>query len=340
MSSAIIIVAAISFGIFLLAAVGHMLLVIYGGVLFAILISNSADLIAEQSGIARSWSLAALLLLLLLMLGAGSYFLATGVVEQARQFFGDLPRYSEAVANFVKRQPGGDAIAAEFSGIDSETMGAAASVSGMKLLYGVIDLVVIVFIGVYLAIQPDLYTSGVAALFPKDKRSRALEVLGQAGTMLFWWLVGRLASMAIVGILVGVGLWILGVPLALALGVWSGLIAFIPNIGPILSTGATAIVALEAGGPWLLLYSVLLHIGVQIVESYLITPLIQRMAIAMPPALTLSAQAVIGTLFGVIGLALATPLVALTTLLLRQLYIGDYLGDASAKRGIAAGEPQ
>jgi predicted PurR-regulated permease PerM len=100
--------------------------------------------------------------------------------------------------------------------------------------------------------------------------------------------------MSIVGILVGVGLWILGVPLALALGVWSGLIAFIPNIGPILSTGATAIVALEAGGPWLLLYSVLPHIGVQIVESYLITPLIQKMAIAMPPALTLSAQAVMG----------------------------------------------
>lgn len=84
----------------------------------------------------------------------------------------------------------------------------------------------------------------------------------------------------------------------------------------------------------------LLHIGVQIVESYVITPLIQKMAIAMPPALTLSAQAVIGTLFGVIGLAFATPLVALSTLLLRQFYIGDYLNDESAKHGIAAGEPQ
>ena len=145
--------------------------------------------------------------------------------------------------------------------------------------------------------------------------------------------------MTIVGILVGVGLWILGVPLALALGVWSGLVSFIPNIGPILSTVATAIVALDAGGPWLLLYTVLLHIGVQIVKSYVITPLIQKMAIAMPPALTLSAQAVNGTLFGVIGLAFATPLVALSILVLRQLYIGDYLGDESAKHGIAAGEP-
>ena len=212
--------------------------------------------------------------------------------------------------------------------------------SGMKLLYGVIDLVVIVFIGIYLAIQPDVYTSGVAALFPKNKRSRAREVLGQAGTTLFWWLLGRLASMTIVGILVGVGLWILGVPLALALGVWSGLVSFIPNVGPILSTVAKGVVALDAGGSSLLLYTVLLHIGVQIVELYVITPLIQKMAIAMPPALTLSAQAVIGTLFGVIGLAFATPLVALSTLLLRQLYIGDYLGDESAKRGIAAGEPQ
>ena len=339
-STAIIVVAAICFGILLLATVGHMLFVIFGGVLFAILLSNSADLIAEQSGVARSWSLATLLLLLLLTLGAGTYFMATGVVEQARQFLADLPKYSEAVADFVKRQPGGEALVTEFSGVGSETIGAAASMSGMKLLYGVIDLVVIVFIGIYLAIQPDVYTSGVAALFPKNKRSRAREVLGQAGTTLFWWLLGRLASMTIVGILVGVGLWILGVPLALALGVWSGLVSFIPNVGPILSTVATGVVALDAGGSSLLLYTVLLHIGVQIVESYVITPLIQKMAIAMPPALTLSAQAVIGTLFGVIGLAFATPLVALSTLLLRQLYIGDYLGDESAKRGIAAGEPQ
>jgi predicted PurR-regulated permease PerM len=74
---------------------------------------------------------------------------------------------------------------AELSGIGSETMGAAASVSGMKLLYGVIDLVVIMFIGIYLAIQPDLYMNGVAALFPKDKRSRAREVLGQGGRRCF-----------------------------------------------------------------------------------------------------------------------------------------------------------
>jgi len=333
-------IAATSFAIFLLAVLGHMLLVVFGGVLFAILLTNVATLIARRTGMAPGWSLAALLLFVVVAFGLVGYFLATAAVAQAQEFLADLPTYTNTLANFLKRQPGGDALVSEFSGIGTETLGKMASTSGMTLLYATIDLVIVLFIGIYLSIEPDLYTHGVVSLFAKQRRKRAREVLREAGTTLFWWLVGRMASMTVVGVLVGTGLWILGVPLALALGLWSGLITFLPNIGPILSTVPTAIVALEAGGPWLLLYAVLLHFVVQLFESYLITPMIQRSAIAMPPALTLTAQALIGTLFGIIGVALATPLVALSIVLIRQLYIGDYLGDTSAKHGIGAGEPQ
>jgi predicted PurR-regulated permease PerM len=316
-----------------------MLLTIFGGILFAILISNAADMVSKRTGFNRGCCLAVMLISVMLILAFGGFFLASDVMDQAQEFLTDFPKYAFALAEFVKRQPGGEVIVSHLSGLGEDAITHIASVSGSKVLYAAVDIVIVLFIGIYVAIEPHVYTSGIAALFSPPKRSRARQVMHEASTTLFWWLVGRIASMAVVGLLVGIGLWILGVPLALGLGIWAGLITFIPNIGPILSTGATAIVALEAGGPWLMFYAVLLHFGVQIVESYLITPLIQRSAIAMPPALTLGAQAVVGSLFGIIGLALATPLVALGIVLLRQIYIGDYLGDASAKRGIGAGEP-
>lgn len=339
---AILAVTALGLALLVLALIGHVVLVVFGGVLLAILLSSCASFVSKMTGLNRSVSLGLVLLLVVAAFGGGGYALAPSVFEQARSFAAEIPAYAEQISRYLRRLPWGDALVSSLSisgDGSSGAIGSMISMSGMTLLSVLVDFGIILFAAIYLSIEPDLYVRGVTALLPLRHRARGREVLYEIGTTLFWWLIGRMVSMAVVGVLVGIGLWLLGVPLALGLGAWAAIVTFIPNVGPVLSTVLSAVVALQAGGEQLALYSIGLHLAVQIVESYFLTPLVQRRVIAMPPAMVLAAQAALAPLFGVTGVALATPILALGVVLTRQLYIGDYLGDEDAKHGIAAGEP-
>ena len=126
-----------------------------------------------------------------------------------------------------------------------------------------------------------------------------------------------------------IGLWLLDVPLALVLGLIAALFTFIPNIGPILSAIPAVLFGLTVS-PQQALYVGLLYGGIQVVESYLLTPLVQRKTIELPPALTLAAQVLLGVTFGGLGVALAAPLTAVTVVGTRMLYVEDALGKQSA----------
>lgn len=139
-----------------------------------------------------------------------------------------------------------------------------------------------------------------------------------------WWLAGRAASMTVVGVLTWLTLWALGIPAPLILGFFAGLLSFIPNLGPILSIVPALLVALTVG-PWYVLYVVLVYLGVQAVESNLITPLIQQEAVTVPPALLIVFQVSMGVLAGIWGMIVATPLLVVIMLLVQGLYVRDYL---------------
>ncbi len=189
-----------------------------------------------------------------------------------------------------------------------------------------VNIVIIIFVGLYFAADPRLYTHGIIQLVPIAKRDHARQILHEVGTTLRWWLGGRLLSMTIIGVLDGLGLWLLGVPLPILLGLLAAILTFIPNLGPILAAIPAMLLALLQS-PTLVLYVVALKVGVQAVESYLVTPLVQRRAVALPPVLTISAQVLGGLLLGLLGLILATPLTAATMVLVKKLYIEDVLGD-------------
>lgn len=138
--------------------------------------------------------------------------------------------------------------------------------------------------------------------------------------MLRWWLVGKLLSMSIVGLLTTAGLWLLGVPLALAFGLIAAALTFVPNIGPVLSVVPPALLALT-DEPRVAAYVVALYVGIQTVESYAITPIIQRRTVSLPPALTITAQVALGFLVGALGVAVATPLTAAVMTIVRVLYV-------------------
>jgi predicted PurR-regulated permease PerM len=164
-------------------------------------------------------------------------------------------------------------------------------------------------------------------IFPAARRERIGEVVDEIGKTLSWWLVGKFFSMLIIGILTTFGLWILGIPLALTLGIITALFAFIPNFGPIIAVLPAVLFAL-AESPTKALYVLGLYLGIEMIESYLITPLMQRKMVSLPPVLTIFFQIFLGVLVGGLGLILATPLLAVLIVLVKMLYIEDVLGDS------------
>jgi predicted PurR-regulated permease PerM len=163
-------------------------------------------------------------------------------------------------------------------------------------------------------------------------------VLDDLGHILRRWLLGRLLSMAVVGVMTWIGLALLGIRLALSLAVLAATLAFVPYIGPVLALLPAALLGLLQG-PAMAGYVVALYLGVQLVESYLITPLIQRSTVALPPGLILATQVLMGALTGGLGVVLATPMLAALVVLTNRVYVEGVLGDTSARQGEDAPRP-
>jgi predicted PurR-regulated permease PerM len=187
--------------------------------------------------------------------------------------------------------------------------------------------VIVVFVGLYVAADPDVYARGLVRLVPMPRRRRAREVLEALARTLRRWLVGKLLGMAVIAVATWAGLSLAGVPLALVLGLLAGLLNFVPYLGPMLSFVPALPLAIPEGATtvgWVLG----LYVGIQMAESYLLTPLVDQQSVALPPALTITAQVLLGVLLGWLGLVLATPLTAAALVLVRMLYVEDLLGDS------------
>ncbi|MEM8875226.1 MAG: AI-2E family transporter [Planctomycetota bacterium] len=190
------------------------------------------------------------------------------------------------------------------------------------LVGGVAAAAIVVVAGIYLAFDPKLYVRGIVCLFPADQHDGLRRLADELGLTLRWWLVGKLTSMAVVAILSYLALLLLGVELAAILAVITFLFVFIPNFGPILSVIPPALIAMtqqDGGGMTLAAWVLGAYLVIQVLESYLITPLVQKRAVDMPPALLIFAQMLMGTLLGTLGVALAAPLAAVGLVGVREL---------------------
>jgi len=197
-------------------------------------------------------------------------------------------------------------------------------------VFGVLgDVYIIVFLGFFFIANAKSYTAGIIKLFPIQRRKRVSEILEYIGYTLRNWLLGKLMSMVIVGSLVTIGLYILGVPNALTLGVFTAILAFIPNIGPLISLIPALLIAFSISND-LALYTLIVYLLIQAVESNIITPLIHKRMIAMPMAMVLIAQVLLGMFTGYLGLILAVPLVAVILVVIKKAYIEDILKDTDS----------
>lgn len=171
-------------------------------------------------------------------------------------------------------------------------------------------VVVLMFIALYASLSPDVYKKTLLSFVRNDKRAYIEKKLTTISKALSSWIVARLFSMVAVGLLTFFGLLLIGMPQAFFLALLAGLLSFVPNIGPIVAVVPAALVAVLQS-PLLLLYVIILYIVVQTVESYFITPFVQQRVVATPPAILISTQVIFGVLFGIMGLILAAPVLAI-----------------------------
>ena len=302
------------------------LLLVFASILIAILLRAPADWVAQRTPVTGGWSLAVVILLIVTAVGLGGWLFGANVADQAGQLVNRLPALVTTVQERVQQY---DWLVEHLRPrrlLGSESQFIGRGLSAISTTFGALaNIAIILLMAVFFAAQPRLYVQGLLRLLPHHHRPRTHQVLSEIGHILRRWLIGQLLLMLMVAVLTTIGLWLLGVQFALALGILSGLLTFIPYLGPVLSVIPAALVAL-AQGPALAGYVVLLYVGVQILQAP-VEPIVQQRAVFLPPALVIIAQVISGVLLGPLGVMLATPLAAAALVATRSLYVEDVLGD-------------
>jgi predicted PurR-regulated permease PerM len=184
----------------------------------------------------------------------------------------------------------------------------------------IVSGLVVLFAGLYVAIEQPLFWRGAVRLVPPARRDAAKHTLHRVGKTLRGWILGTVINMVVVGLVTGLALWALGIPTAFALGIIAGLLEFVPIFGPILASIPAILIGLTIS-PAMGLWVLLLYVGIQQLESNLLQPLVMKGAVKLPPALSLSFQVMMAILFGFIGIVVAVPILAVLIVFVKSLYV-------------------
>ncbi len=300
----------------------QVLLVLFAGVLVAIFLRTCACAVHKRTGVSAGWSLAVVIAAILITLGGIGWFLAPSISQELGELKRRLPLAFDHAVEWIREQPLGKALieqSAESGGHVQNASGAVAKASQVfsNTFEAVGAVILVLFIGIYLAANPMAYIGLLLKATPRNYRFVAKRVLVQCNRTLRSWLLGQLVCMIAIGVCTGIGLHFLGVPLAGALGVLAGLLEFIPTIGPILSA-VPAVLLSFVESPTKALYVVILFVVVQFIENHTLVPLVQSKAIDLPPVVLILALLLFGTLFGFLGLFLATPMAAVIAVMINE----------------------
>lgn len=312
-AAAAAVAAALAF--LLLVRVTVPLVLIFAGLLLSVFFRALADPLRRRTGLGGVAAVAIVVLGLAALVALFAWLAGPSLSEQFAELQRRLPAAFGELRTLVGRYEWGRALLGqadveqladgpmleEATGLASRTVGAVAAAVG--------GVLIVLFLGIFIAAEPGYYRRGLLQLFPEPRRARAGEVLDRMDEILRWWLIGRAISMTVVGVLVWLGLTLLGVPLALAFGLLAALFDFIPYFGPILAAIPALLLAfLES--PAQALSVAALYVAVQTIENWIVAPVVERSVVRLPPALTLGAQVVLGVAAGIVGAAFASPIVA------------------------------
>ena len=327
---AIGLVFALLLGLYFLYEIREVVLVFLLTLLFAIVLSGPVNYLAGL-GLPRGLGILVVLGGLVLVLWLAGMAAFPLIQEQAVQFVRDFPTLLARGQDYVASLQSTLGLQ-DVANIDSQSIlergrslfsgSTVADVATVgRSIAEVVSMGVVAFIAtVYLVIQPTQVINGFVSLFPARQRKKVRSVLGEMYNAVQKWSVGQLSAMVIIGILTGIALSIIGIPYALFIGALSGLLAFIPLLGALVSVVPPVLVAL-AINPILAVWVVLSYIIIHQIEAHIVQPVVMSRAVTLHPVVVVFAILIMGKLFSLVGLLLAVPLAAALSILVRELWI-------------------
>ena len=304
-----------------------LIMLVFGAVIVATVLRAVAKALERHARVPTQISVVAALLLVVFMIATVAWFVGDPLAQQFEILRQRLPAAVAAVTQWLNSHRLGvaalqyieEARSNDASPWAIRLAGAAGSTFGAL---GGAALVLVM--GLYLAVAPRVYRDGLVRLMPLSVRARVSETLDACGYALSRWLLGQSVSMLFVGVTTAFGLWLLEVPLALSVGVLSGLLAFIPFFGAI-AGGLLAVLLGFMQGPETALYVLILALVIQQIEGNVLMPLVERWAVGLPPVLGIAATVMFGVLFSLLGVLLAAPAMIVLMVVVQRLYIKGVL---------------
>jgi predicted PurR-regulated permease PerM len=301
-------------------------------ILLSIILSAPVNYLARR-GVPRTWGVLAVIAALAAMLWLFGLALVPAVETQSREFAEAFPTLLEEALVLANRLQSFFGLGTQI-GLDPESLSSVgrevltgstvSTAAGVGLTAAtVVSLAAVVFIStIYLVIRPEPWVNGFVSLFPAGWRQRTREVLQVLYQTVQRWFLGQLAAMTFIAVFWAISLSLIGVPFALLIGVFSGLISFIPYLGALISIVIPVLLALISD-PFTVIWVILAFVIIQQIEGNLLQPIVMSRAVDLHPALVVFAILVMGTLFGLIGVFLAVPLVAALQVLVRELWVKE-----------------
>ena len=305
-------------GLALMVYLAEPILIIFGGMVFAALIDGGVRLLGRVLPIARGWRVAMVVTFTIAFLGWTAMFAGTQMAAQAAQLPSVVQAQAFKILNWLQAH-GAALNIKSMEGVVEKLVGSVGEVtSAVGGLIGWLTTTFgIVVLGIYIAAEPQLYRRGFAWLLPLNERTRFETTATAMGKSMRRLLAGRLLGMALEGVTTWFLLAIWGVPMAGLLGLLTGLLAFLPNIGAPISGTLMVLVGFSdstsAG-----LYCIAVYLTVQILDGNVVVPMVAKRTADLAPALVLGMQLIMGTLFGILGLMLADPLVVMLKVALER----------------------
>jgi len=314
-------IVALLVGVILIVrVVFNVLLMVLSGALIATYFHGLGDMIKRKTRLSQRLAMIFSVVGSIAVLGLLLWFMGAKIQIQITELSNSLPETIGTVKAKLSETPLGQKILDYFSDDNSHQLFATIRQFFSSSFGVLVNIYIILFLGIFFTLEPSLYKKGILLLIPKDRKLIGRHIMDRISLSLKGWLKGTLLSIVLITLILSVGLSLIGIPVALVLALIAGMLKIIPNFGSLAAMIPGVLLALTVSTNTAILVA-LLYIISQTIVSNIITPLINKKMINLPPALTLISQLIMGALSGALGIILAVPLLAILIIFVDELYV-------------------